>query len=363
MAIKGLVDTSRYLVNNYAVDLYINTDYYNPSVQQTISSAFSLQARVSEKDQGTATLNSAFTQTTRGNFKVVARNLNYTAFNTQVSIGYRVTFGTVLGEYTWDSFAESSYVDKSWEDWFGDAWDPGGIIYSTTSILQASGGYRCLGFASAFSNFTQIQNYTRVRKPITPSTFTATATQTGNGYFIARGKGNYTSTFTQNNNYIRYRGLINQSKTYDSIFSTFIKANAIFRSLNKIINTSFNTNIKGNAKFGPNKEINAVFSSIINGNSTLGITNKILYAFASELVTGSLISLPDPYNTFKVLQEFKQLIIPAENRTFNVLQETRVNSIQTETRIFQVLEETRDYKIFRPKFSNRSSIPRVRSDY
>jgi len=52
----------------------------------------------------------------------------------------------------------------------------------------------------------------------------------------------------------------------------------------------------------------------------------------------------------------------AEERNISVLQETRVNTVVSETRGIDVSQETRKFKIFRPNFTNRSSIPRIRQE-
>ena len=59
----------------------------------------------------------------------------------------------------------------------------------------------------------------------------------------------------------------------------------------------------------------------------------------------------DPFNTFKVAQEIRTLIVPEESRLIKVLQESRVNTIPVESRTFKVQEETREFKLNRPVFA------------
>jgi len=72
--------------------------------------------------------------------------------------------------------------------------------------------------------------------------------------------------------------------------------------------------------------------------------------------------IPDPWNTIKVKKEIRTIVLPIESRSLPVNQETRVNSITTETRSIKVPQETRRFKIFKPQFTSRSSIPRVRQE-
>ena len=41
-------------------------------------------------------------------------------------------------DYTWDDFG---LVDRSWDEWFADKWDPGGVFQNTfiTSVSPAIG--------------------------------------------------------------------------------------------------------------------------------------------------------------------------------------------------------------------------------
>lgn len=59
----------------------------------------------------------------------------------------------------------------------------------------------------------------------------------------------------------------------------------------------------------------------------------------------------DPYNTYRVQQDTRTLVIPEESRLIKVLGETRVNTVAVESREFKILEETRDFKIKRPVFA------------
>ena len=87
-----------------------------------------------------------------------------------------------------------------------------------------------------------------------------------------------------------------------------------------------------------------------------------LTAFASKLTVGRLFYQADPYNTIKVLQENRVVLVPVENRQTMVMEENRVNIVGAETRAFQVPQETRRIKLRIPPYSNRFSTPRVRSE-
>ena len=75
-----------------------------------------------------------------------------------------------------------------------------------------------------------------------------------------------------------------------------------------------------------------------------------------------MITIADPFNTIKILQDTRTLVVPIENRTTEVLQQTRVNTITEQSRSIKVPQETRRNKIFRGVLTDRSSIPRVRSE-
>jgi hypothetical protein len=84
-------------------------------------------------------------------------------------------------------------------------------------------------------------------------------------------------------------------------------------------------------------------------------------AFASTLQVGRLFYPADPYNTIKVAQENRVVLVPTENTQTLVMEENRVNIVGAETRAYQVPQETRRIKLRIPPISNRFTTPRIRS--
>ena len=105
------------------------------------------------------------------------------------------------------------------------------------------------------------------------------------------------------------------------------------------------------AAFAQSTDANALFSP------SLGLS-----AFNTQLSAGRLITIADPWNILTVPLETRTLVIPEDSRVIKVLQESRLNTIIAETRGLRVPQETRKYKIFKPVFTNRSSLPKVRSE-
>ena len=108
-----------------------------------------------------------------------------------------------------------------------------------------------------------------------------------------------------------------------------------------------------------------MFTSTLNGNGNVTFDlayGQTYFALASSVGFGQLIVPPDPWNTLTVPLETRTLVVPIDSRVLEVSQETRVNTVGTETRSLKVPQESRSFKIYKPGYTNRSSIPRVRSE-
>lgn len=373
MAIKGLIDNSVYVVGtytdtdytaparsvgDYVLDGFVITDYVLEGLD--LSSSFTLFAQVTI-EFGYATLNNTFTLSAQPT-RIKQGSASFTAFTAQVQLAGELFYGEPP-DITWDSFAESPFIDRTWDEWYGDAWEQGGVLFAVSSVLQAKAGYRAFANASLTSVFTQQQNITiGISKSIT-----STATQEANGNFTASATGSYQSVFEQADVFFdRFRGVAIDGTPYDrsAIFSQTAYANAVFdpsNSLNPVFINQANANVLFDLAYG--QLHSAAFTQSANANALFDLGyGELFEAFNTQLTIGRRITLPDPWNILSVKQEIRTLLVPIELRSLPVNQETRVNSIQPELRSIKVPQETRSYKIFKPQFTNRSSIPRVRQE-
>lgn len=374
MAIKGLIDNSVYVLGNYtdtdfttparSVGDYISQDYvaFDYLIEGLdLASNFTLFAQVTI-EFGYASAGSTFTLSAQCD-RIRSGSASFTAFTAQTQVAGELFYGEPP-DITWDSFAESAYIDRTWDEWYGDAWEQGGVLFAVASTINALGGYRAFATASLQSQFTQQQNITiGISKSIT-----ATATQITNGNYTASGSGSYNSVFEQADVFFdRFRGVAIDGTPLDFItdpFSLSSNGNAIFDPTNSY-DTAFTSQQNANVLFdlGYGQLHSAIFTHSSNANALFDLKyGELFEAFNTQLTVGRIIALPDPWNIIKVKQEIKTLVVPIETRSLPVLQETRVNSIEAETRSIKVPQETKTYKIFKPQFTNRSSIPRVRQE-
>jgi hypothetical protein len=373
MAIKGLIDNSVYVVGtytdtdytaparsvgDYTTQDYVAFDYLLEGLD--LSSNFTLFAQVTI-EFGYATLNNTFTLSAQPT-KIKQGSASFTAFTAQVQLAGELFYGEPP-DITWDSFAESAFIDRTWDEWYGDAWEQGGVLFAVSTVFKALGGYRVFASTSVDSEFTQQQNITiGISKSIT-----STATQEVNGNYTAFGSGSYDSVFEQADVFFdRFRGVAIDGTPYErsAIFSQTANANALFdptNSYDTAVTTQQNANVLFDLGYG--QLHSAAFTHSANGNALFDLKyGELFEAFNTQLTIGRIIALPDPWNILSVKQEIRTLLVPIELRSLPVNQETRVNSIEPELRSIQVPQETRSYKIFKPQFTNRSSIPRVRQE-
>ena len=265
-------------------------------------------------------------------------------------------------DYTWDDFAESSVIDRTWDEWFGDSWE-GGVIFAVTSILKANAGYAI--FASATLN----------------PAFSVSANM---NYVLGQGTSTMNPAFEQADTFFdRFRGVAvsGQAQNFDTAFSQSTDANFTTGVL-QTITSAFTQSTQGNYNTNSNTYLfDSAFTKSVNANYITGIPQSFASAFTtsqnansifdlgygqifnalySTLTVGRLIGLPDPWNILKVLQETRTILVPIESMDIKVLEETRVNKAKTETRSLLVPQETRSYKIRKPIMTSQSVIPRVR---
>jgi len=286
---------------------------------------------------------------------------------TYVTDSYVQERGNIRGQlvdFNWDQFSEDGqYIDRTWDEWYGDRWDYSGVAFTFGIVSKALGGYLAFGSSVQSSVATQADTTcNRLRDQTAPFTYSMIAACSGLGGFLATGDAAITATASHSATPNRFRDQPTPI-IYNAAFASAQNANATFAPSPSFV-ALFSQIANGNATYRPSKTLSAIFSQLSNGNYLFaGITPLNLQAFAFELSDAALISLPDPYFTIKALQEIRTYIVPEENRIIECLMETRVNTAPTETRGIEVLQETRNYRIFTPVFKNRSSVPRVRGDY
>lgn len=328
------------------------------------SGAGSTSAAFTTTQQGNATFisgtTSAITSTTSQNASVTfdSGTLNLPAILTQTQVAGELFFGQQT-DITWESFKESEFIDRSWDEWYGDAWELGGVLFVVGIITKATGGYRALGSATLNPTFTTQITPTRIRQAeITQS---AAFTTSVDGNTIASGETSPTASFTKTSAAQRIRGF---TGSFTGVSSVSALAHATFdlayvQDIQPVFTASTNANASFDLAYGQNNT--AVFTTSANGFVEFKASVSIT-AFNTQLSAGRLITIADPFNTITVIQDTRTLMVPVENRTTKVLEQTRVNNITEQSRSIKVLEETRRNKIFRGVLTDRSSIPRVRSE-
>lgn len=274
-------------------------------------------------------------------------------------VGARGVIQAKLQEITWDSFAESAFIDRTWDEWFGDAWDFDAVAFSFSTASKALGGY--------------------LVKPVISTTAIANTSVLGN--FTAGGFGNHIAVASQTADGSRIVGIpatnftgvasidalafsINFGEAdITGIFTTDAIGNYNITSPTASPIGIFSTDANGTYLIAAGRaSYTGIFTTDVNLNYVSAAGRGLFNAFAFELGEGRRIIPADPYFTIKVLQETRTFLLPIESRIIECLEETRVNSVETESNIMLVPEETRLYKIVTPTFKQRSSIPRVRQE-
>lgn len=327
----------------------------------TMAVSGTLTAQANAQYKASKTLDTTSTVSAQANYTAASESISIIGFYTQTQVAGELFFGEPQ-DVTWDSFRESEFIDRSWDEWYGDQWDQGGVIYSVASILQAKGGYRAIGSATLSAAFTQQQNITIA----VSKTITAENTLSGTAVYIAGGFASPTAQATAQADPDRFRGVAIDGTPLDIPAVLTLQGNAIARfdlgyvqdiqpqatvqtQANVVFDLAYGQSI--GAAFAQSTDANALFSP------SLGLS-----AFNTQLSAGRIITIADPWNILTVPLETRTLVIPEDSRVIKVLQESRLNTVIAETRGLRVPQETRKYKIFKPVFTNRSSLPKVRSE-
>ena len=395
MAIKGIgvdpnifVDQTYYIPGNYTAPAPSSGDYATPQSYfeedyvlnaQDLLSTFTFSAEgtvfsISASHTSTATM-SVSAQRFRGTAGtqqlVTVSTVSCDAIDLSIAIvpvvrmfapRFLRAIQTTIGHMppaSWNTFAESEYIDRTWDE-INDGWDYLSDVYIRSNFTKTLGGYLAKATATLSAEFTTTISIDRLRTAvITPP---SVSTMSVNANYVGTGVANPIAVNSVTATGARYRGVAISGQPYNITAVGSISANAIYTAIGTGgFTTLFTQTTQGNAIYDPTKQINSVFTQSANANVDY-VGTAAFTAFYSQLAVGRLILIPDPWNVIKVKQEIRTLVAPQDTRTLPVLEETRVNSVEPETRGFQVLEETKAYKIFKPQFTNRSSIPRVRQE-
>lgn len=358
----------------------VSTDYIRDRSSTTSPiSAFALSAEAIRIKASRASLSSQFTQTAQGgritgitqSYVVTAAAtqtaqanrisdsaLSLIGFFTQIQLAGELIEARSLFDYTWDDFAESEFVDKTWDGWFGDQWDPFIILISASIITQANGGVLFLGQSTMEAVATQTADAN-----VTYDTTQGITAQASVTTDYIRDRSSTTAVTCAASTSTNGNAVFGPTQQYIAQYSVSSDGNVVFDTTQEITaeaSVSSNASVTFDLAYG--QDLDAVASLDADGNAIYGSTDVEYFAFASEITIGRLITIPDPWNILTVPQELRTLVTPIETRIIPTEQETRVNNTTTENRTLEVEQETRAYRIFKPQFTNRSSIPKVRTD-
>ena len=322
---------------------------------------------------GTATPTTTTTTSTNAIYTAASESLTLTGFYSQIQLaGKLIEAGASItpttSEYTWASFKESEIIDRAWTDWFGDRWGSAGqiILISVASYIKALGGYLAQGRAtmSATASMPDV-TMNRIRSfSASPSVVSTTSTN-GNATY-GPSKSVSTGVTMPTPEAMRFRGISSGGNPYEMPMGAFTTStNGIYTASGNATQTiTASVSGIGNVTFdlGYGQGITAAFTNSTNAIYTAASESLSVIGFYTNLSAGRLITIADPWNTITIPQELRSLLVPEEIRQIAVLQETRLNKLMQETRLTNVDEETRTWKIFKPVYTDRTNIPRVRSE-
>jgi len=262
-------------------------------------------------------------------------------------------------DYTWDDFSEDSTIDRTWNEWFGGQWHPGMIIFSKGFDVITNGGLINSGTGSYTASFTKSINANKTTGFAQPKDLLAQFSIASDYIRFRNVSGGFATAFSLPNKIgsATFRG----SGSYNTAYSFTVNANATFGPT-KTITSAFAPSVNANVAFDQIKLLQPTATLQANGNVAYAETTLTLNAFNTSLTFARLITIADPWNILTVPVDTRTFIVPIETRVINVITESRVNTTTTETRELQVPQETRKFTIYKPQFTNRSSIPKVRQE-
>jgi hypothetical protein len=255
----------------------------------------------------------------------------------------------VIGDYTWDS------LTGSWDDWPFNSWDRPYEITNTFTFDNTP--FFKIGITNNPSSaFTLLEN-TALNEPAEAdlsALFSSSFTARG---IIDQGSDitfNFTTTALAN-------AVYDAIADFDGVLSAELIANLIIASLLATPSSQFSLASSPTFKPGGEVDMSAAFEILDKlGNMIYG-PDVDLSAFYSELAVGSIYQTADFYNTFKILQETRNILIAIENRQHIISEEKRLNTIKAESRNLLVPQETRRFKLKVAPVTNRFTTPKIRS--
>lgn len=327
----------------------------------SVSAVASTSTNATQTHSPTKTITATATLSGNANVSYTSAGATPSAVVSTISVGGIIFNAFQEGrqdDYTWDDFSEDSTIDRTWNEWFGGQWHPGMIVFSKGFGIVVNGGLINSGTGSFTGTITTSVNANKTTGFAQPKDLLAQFS-IASDYIRFRGiTKTLASAFSEN-----FIGSILHLGTgsFSSAYSFSVDGNATYRTI-KTITGAFAPSVNANVAYDIIKLLAPTATLQANGNVSYAGTNLTINAFNTVLSFGRLITIADPWNILTVPVETKTFIVPIETRQTKVLTETRVNTTTTETRKLQVPEETRKIKIFKPTFTNRSSIPKVRQE-
>ena len=260
---------------------------------------------------------------------------------------------------TWDDWPVETWLgnESSWDNWPNDLWEKDYVVQSAGS-MTLSPTFKLGDTVSYTGAFTVVEDtaFEQAAGANLVSTFTIDPTASGVIDVIIAMTSAMSPSLTANISY----SLDDTPISITGAFTPVLTASAI-------TDTCADMDVTASRSITPTFKPAGESAISVAAEFDLSPTFKpaglaALQALASTLTVGRLFFPADPYNTIKVSQENRVVLVPAENRQTLVMEENRVNILSAETRAFRVPQETRRIKLRIPPYSNRFSTPRVRSE-
>jgi hypothetical protein len=287
-------------------------------------------------------------------------------------------------DYTWDDFG---LVDRSWDEWFADKWEPGGV-FQIKSNQTTNGKFGI--HASIASSFTAdfrpgfifqsgIVNMPLafsiatsgaggVTRPII-STLQGVFTQTSSAQVIFKGNIDLTGAFSPfinaqiNVQAIQALMALQSSLSIIPSRARLLQPNefaSIFTLTELDIADPFHS-------FKPLQETR-ILKAITDLRTITPLPESRLLKLSQESNVKQVdsesrnINVKTESRQYTVNSETKNIKVPSETRIYIVNSTNRLNSIVQETKVIKVTAENRILKIKRPALIDVESVPRVRGD-
>lgn len=313
---------------------------------KTLSTQCELLATTNNFVFGAASISSAFTQS-QTPFFIIGDTLNFVSTATQTATGGIIY--DLAGVYTWDS------LTGGWDDWPYASWIRPYIVSSAFDISEQTSFI--IDINKTLDGVFTVSEDTALNQPAQATLsaiFSISPTAQG---IIDQGSSitsNFSTTALANTIY-------DQLIDFDGVLSAELIANLIIGSLLATPSSQFTLASSPTFKPGGEVDMSAAFEILDKIGNMIYDADASLSALYSELVIGSITQSADFYNTFKILQETRNILIGIENRQYIISEEKRLNTIKAESRNVLVPEETRRFKLKVAPITNRFTTPKVRS--